>query len=530
MIARPHLLRKAGIEERAVSRIPAFLHSSAIALVAALAAGCSTVTAPVYDTDPRVEQLRAAPAAPIDLAVTVGLPSLPAAAPADAARHAAPLDARALRDAVVGVLTAERAFRAVTPSDAAEPAAQLQEGWDRGDDLVLQLDVRRADVTYEGINGWFYPNLLVWFYAWVPAWWIADETYAGNLEVETRLVSVHSGKTVWRREFPVTVRQDLDDFDRGWGLFATVFPGSLDAEDWRGVAELLLPHVVHELKVGLFESARKELPGVAATPAFGRDMAKTLYLGIGVTAQKSYAVQNVAWAEHDARALGDALRAGLGLPERNVRLLADAQATKDNILKAIDEFLVARARPDDTLVCHVGARGVTLADGRPAIVPYFFEPRTAAADALPLADLLAALDRAAGRHVLVLDVGWAGDVAGRGVRHVAEVEHGEAGAEALDRCGSERRLVLCAAGPRDGAYELDERQHSLVTHYLLEGLRGAADADNDRVVTAAEALAFAAGEAARQAGLEGRAQTPRVLGAAPGAVLARLASGAVDAR
>ena len=496
----------------------------------ALAAGCSSVAAPSYDTDPRVEKLRAAPVAPIDLAVTVGLPVLPAP-PADAARHAAPLDAKALRDALVQVLTAERAFRAVTPSDSADPAVQLQEGWDRRDDLVLQVDVRRADVTYEGTNGWFYPNLFVWFYAWVPAWWIADEVYAGNLEVEVRLASVHSGKVVWRREFPVTVRQDFDDFDRGWGLFATVLPGSLDAEDWRGVAELLLPHVVHELKVGLFESARTELPGVTAAPAFGRDMAKTLYLGVGITAQKSYAVQNVAWAEHDARALGEALRAGLGLPARNLRLLTDAQATKANILQAVREFLVARARPDDTLVCYVGGRGVTLPDGRPAIVPYFFEPRTAAADALPLAELLAALDGAAGRLVLVLDVGWAGDVAGRGVRHVADLEHGEADAAAFERCGGERRLALCAAGPRDGAYELDDRQHSLVVHYLLEGLRGAADADNDRVVTAAEALAFAAGEAARQAGLEGRPQTPRVLGAAPGAVLARVGvAGAGDAR
>ena len=31
---------------------------------------------------------------------------------------------------------------------------------------------------------------------------------------------MHSGKVVWRREFPVTVRQDFDDFDRGWDFFA----------------------------------------------------------------------------------------------------------------------------------------------------------------------------------------------------------------------------------------------------------------------------------------------------------------------
>ncbi|MHC5018990.1 MAG: caspase family protein [Planctomycetota bacterium] len=504
-----------------------FIACGAVFLAAVCSVGCSSVEAPDYDTDPRVVELRASTSEPLDFGVTVGLPVIAAAQEVEG-RHATDVDARDLQRMLVELITTEGLFRSAAPASDADGAAQLREGWERLDDLVLQLSVDRADVTYEGVNGWFYPNLFVWFYAWVPSWWIADETYAVSLEVTARLVSVHSGREVFRKTYRPTVAHELDDFDRGWGLFATVLPGSLDSEDWRSVGTMLLPSALHELKVELFRDLRNELPSVVAAPKFQTDMAKTLVLGVGLTQQGSYRVHNLRFAENDARTVAGALQERLGLPDKNVQLVLNAQATGEGIRGAVKDFLAGRSRAGDTLVLYIAGYGTVLPDGRPAVVPYDFDPKRAAATALPLDDLRRLLDASPASTVMVLDVGWDAPAEGRGLRGIEEVERGAADAAAFDALGGPRRLVVFAGGPQDGAFELPQAGHGMLTHYLLEGLAGKADADTDGVVSAVEAAQYAIQGAERQAGLEGHAQTPRMAGAAPGTVLT--AGGAGEGR
>ncbi len=492
--------------------------------LAALVAGCSNVAPIPFGSDPKVAELRAAGGAPVELRVSValpGVPTVPETTPEDAASHPVALDARDLQGEVVTLLKDEKLFTGVTASPARDRGQALAEAWDRRDDLVLELDVAKADASYKGVNGWFYPNLFLWWYALVPAWWVADETYECQLEATARLVSVHSGREVFRREFRIPVERDLDDFDRGWGLFVTLKPGSLDADGWKRVGGLLWPHALHRLKVDLFSSLRTDLPKEATAEPFREALSKTLVLSVGVTQHGDYALHNVRCAEPDARAVAEALQKGGNLPAKNVRVLTNAQATGAALRAEIKDFLAGRARDGDTLVLYVAGYGVILPGGKPALVPYDFVPSKADSTAIPLEEIGRALPALrSGRAILVLDVGWAAPGEGRGLADVKGVPEAPAPAEgAFASLAGARRLLLLGAGPGEGAYEIAETGHGLLTHALLEGLSGKADGNEDGQVTAEEATGYAVVQGTRQAGLEGRSQTPRVAGAAPGGVL-----------
>ncbi len=494
--------------------------------LAALAAGCSNVAPIPFESDPRVTELRAAGGPPVELRVSVALPSVPAVpetTPEDAASHPVSLDARDLQGEVVGLLKGEKLFAGVTASPARDRGAALAEAWERRDDLVLELTVGKADASYKGVNGWFYPNLFLWWYALVPSWWVADETYECQLEATARLLSVHSGREVFRREFRIPVERDLDDFDRGWGLFVTLKPGSLDADGWKRVGGLLWPHALHRLKVDLFSSFRLDLPKETEAEPFREALAKTLVLAVGVTQHADYALHNVRCAEPDARAVAEALRKGGDLPEKNVRVLTNAQATGAAIRAEVKDFLAGRARDGDTVVLYVAGYGVVLPGGKPALVPYDFAPSKAESTAIPLEEIGRALPALrSGRALVVLDMGWAAPGEGRGLADVKGLPEAAALPEgAFGALAGSRRLLLLGAGPGEGAYEIAETGHGLLTHALLEGLSGRADGNEDGQVTADEAAGYAVVQGTRQAGLEGRSQTPRLAGGAPGGVLAR---------
>ena len=98
-----------------------------------------------------------------------------------------------------------------------------------------------------------------------------------------------------------------------------------------------------------------------------------------------------------------------------MQLVLNAQATGEGIRGAVREFLVERSRVGDTLILYVAGYGTVLPDGRPALVPYDFDPKRAAETALPLAELRTMLDASPATAVVVLDVGWSAEAAGRGL-------------------------------------------------------------------------------------------------------------------
>jgi uncharacterized caspase-like protein len=52
------------------------------------------------------------------------------------------------------------------------------------------------------------------------------------------------------------------------------------------------------------------------------------------------------------------------------------------------------------------------------------------------------------------------------------------------------RVILTASDANEVSVEKDELKHGIFTYYLLEGLRGKADSDNDGIITVDEVYRY----------------------------------------
>ena len=74
------------------------------------------------------------------------------------------------------------------------------------------------------------------------------------------------------------------------------------------------------------------------------------------------------------------------------------------------------------------------------------------------------------------------------------------------------RVIMTASRPSEVSLELVELGHGLFTYYLVEGLRGAADADGDGVVTLQELYTYVEQQVSRKSRAVGGNQHPVLKG------------------
>ncbi|HEX5723811.1 MAG TPA: caspase family protein, partial [Longimicrobiaceae bacterium] len=210
---------------------------------------------------------------------------------------------------------------------------------------------------------------------------------------------------------------------------------------------------------------------------------------IGISRFADPAVPALRHAAADARAVHDFLRseAGGALPPERIRLLVDEQATTAAIRDALFVFL-QQAREGDQVTVYVASHGAP-DPARPAnlyILSHDTDAKRVASTAFPMWDFQTALRRqiAAERVVVIAD---ACHSAGTLVSDPTPIN------DALGALfNPSMRMTLTAARGDEFSRE-DERWgggHGVFTWTLLEGLRGAADADGDRVVTFTEVARY----------------------------------------
>ena len=227
-------------------------------------------------------------------------------------------------------------------------------------------------------------------------------------------------------------------------------------------------------------------------------------LSIGVSKYKDERI-NLQFADHDAERIAQMLQTQEGLLFREVytKVLVNADATREQILRGMSEFL-GQAAPEDVVLIFLAGHG--LQDRQTQT--YYFVPHNASADNLIYAGLpmpifeeaVKRLRANVNKVVLWLDTCHAGamSIAARGVNT------GEDLAEAL-RVG-EGQYVLSAskAGEEsleDAKYRFDgfDRAHGAFTFSLLRGLKGKA-ANDEGVVWLSDLLGHVSREVPRLTG------------------------------
>ncbi len=188
--------------------------------------------------------------------------------------------------------------------------------------------------------------------------------------------------------------------------------------------------------------------------------------------------QQLRFAEQDAARVGELLGEVGGIPDEN-----------QVVLRAKSADQVRRALIATNERIRVGQRA-----GHDAVLFVYYSGH-GDADALHLGDSrfalreLEALVRGSSAQIriLVIDSCRSGSVTRvKGGRPAPPL----ALSSGVDEIAGEGVIVLTASTAGEDAQESDQLAGSFFTHYMLSGLRGAADDDDDKVVTVAEAFRY----------------------------------------
>jgi uncharacterized caspase-like protein len=215
---------------------------------------------------------------------------------------------------------------------------------------------------------------------------------------------------------------------------------------------------------------------------------------IGINEYLDPKIPDLRFARADAEAIYGVLTdstVGRFKPE-NVTLLLDAQATERNIRSALGTQLPRRAGADSTVLIYFAGHGAPVIDPRARSadgLEKYLIPHDAIADDLRASGIametvqqyFSWLD--ASQVICFLDSCYSGTAGGRSFDHPAYQTRAMLSDEFLDSLASEGRFVVTACGANEVSLESPECGHGIFTRHLVEGLRGAADADENGKVT-----------------------------------------------
>lgn len=263
-------------------------------------------------------------------------------------------------------------------------------------------------------------------------------------------------------------------------------------------------------------------PAVAAgNPASATDGRNAWAVIVGIESYREK-LPAATGAEADARAFAELAKTTLNVPESNIKLLVGDRASRADLTGALTEWLPRNAvQPGGRIYVFFSGHGAPdVEDGTAYLLPWDANPayiKSGGYSVQGLQDGLAALK---GQEVFVfLDACFSGvgdrTVIAEGTRPLVPVRE-------VAPVGSVVTFAASGAAQTTGA--APSGRHGLFSWHLLDGLRGAADADRDGDIEIGELHAHVAAVVSAEARRQNREQTP-TLAAPDGAAQRALISG-----
>jgi hypothetical protein len=216
------------------------------------------------------------------------------------------------------------------------------------------------------------------------------------------------------------------------------------------------------------------------------------------------------YAVSDAREFYRLLVERNRVPEKNITLLVNDQASLGNLRSLLGTHLKEAAGKEDMVIIFFAGHGAAEADSSSAegdglekyLMTWEANPRDLYATAMPMVEVARILNRIRSeRLVFIVDSCYSGASGGRtvstgGIRaNISDTF--------LDRiAGGRGKVIITASAANEVSVEKDELRHGVFTYYLLEGLRGAADSDRDGTITVDEAYRYVSEKVPRATGQE----------------------------
>lgn len=245
---------------------------------------------------------------------------------------------------------------------------------------------------------------------------------------------------------------------------------------------------------------------------------------VGIERYREPQIPSLPYAQRDAHAVADSLRAHAGVAEANLRLLTDDRAMRSDLQEALDHWVPAQASDKALVVVYlVGQGSYNPKTGEVALIPYEGDGDTRE-QLYSLTHLYRVASGLPCPVVIVADLSFEGP----GV-------NGRADAGLLDAIphdhASNTVLISATEAPRR-SIRLDGQAHGAFAASFVKALEGAADRNGDRWVTVEELFTYveraAAAADGRVASGQSGPQPVMVPSIKPGHPLSRLPLSQVD--
>lgn len=226
------------------------------------------------------------------------------------------------------------------------------------------------------------------------------------------------------------------------------------------------------------------------------DRGKIWAVVVGISQYK--AVQPLRYADKDALAFYDYLTQDIGVPKEQTTLLLNEHATLISLKRTLGTELKRKAGEKDTVIVYYAGHGAPEADASAGdddglekyIVPYDADPHDLYTTGLPMREIETIFQRLTPERIIFIsDSCYSGATAGR--TFATASRRAVVSENFLARLSKGKgRIVLSASKASEVSEEREDLGHGVFTYYLLEGLRGKADADKDGIVTVDEVYSY----------------------------------------
>ena len=221
---------------------------------------------------------------------------------------------------------------------------------------------------------------------------------------------------------------------------------------------------------------------------------------------------NVNFASHDAKVVREYLTKRLGFSEQNVVSLVDDHAAKSDMEKYLEYWIPEHVDNDSTVLIYFSGHGApNLKTNEGYILPYDGDPTYLDGTGYSLKRLYETLEKSPAKEVIVmLDSCFSGtggrSVMSKGLRPVViSVEN--------PILAGGKTVVLTASSGVQSSSTYNSKSHGLLTYFLLKGLQGSADQNNDGKIELSEVYTYLRPQVEIVARQEfNNEQTPQLLG------------------
>jgi hypothetical protein len=384
-------------------------------------------------------------------------------------------DATAMRNELTQTLREFKVFSEVETIGGGNEAESMQLAREKGADLLLTSSLVRYDITYEeGVRG--AGNVVLWLFSPWATWFVADEVYTADIGLQMTLKKVSDGSVLWQNTVDGKARCELDDLQRGLKtheyIVGSIFtgPASFDGNNFAKVASVVGPHAMQKLQL-------KMLGELYKLPQPPPDK-KSFAIVIGLNKVEISFMPKLEYAEVDAEAVEKLLAKSFS----EVKLLKGDGATIEALRSVVEDFATREFTEITDFLVYFAGPGAT-AQGKHRLA---FSNSKDAKSMLSLDELYLLVDGVKAKNrVLIIDSGFAGEKS-RGV--VLSGDDVSMFGKSLRDSSSV--VTLCSCGPNQGGYEFKALGHGVFTARLLEALAGQGDINEDKTVSAEEAVTF----------------------------------------